>query len=216
MSLVPMSPNGNPVYPNGSMAEFDLLARKHFELTDSMLKLLYLIGKYARCAENIGDNESWIREVHLSVLIYEGIVSEVLDYDYAPQSVLVGTKRVWMNVSQEGRDDIDDLREAGMINALKMATEDLTAATAFQVSKEGMDVLKAMAQALMDAVDFFLFPPRPFPKETKSVKWDMDNGTFAVFTKKGYHVWSHVTTIEDVSYVSSPYLLDCLRKDMRP
>ena len=57
-----MSPNGNPVYPNGSMAEFDLLARKHFELTDSMLKLLYLIGKYARCAENIGDNEGEMGE----------------------------------------------------------------------------------------------------------------------------------------------------------
>ena len=146
MSLVPMSPSKNPMSPTGSMAEVDLLARKHFELTDSMLKLLYLLGKYARCAENIGDNEGWIREVHLSVLVYEGIVAEVLDYDYAPQSVLVGTKRVWMNVSQEGRDDIDDLREAGMINGLKLATEDLTAVTAYQVSKEGMDVLKAMDQ----------------------------------------------------------------------
>jgi hypothetical protein len=56
----------------------------------------------------------------------------------------------------------------------------------------------------MDAVDFFLFPPRPFPKETKLVKWDLEHGGFAVFTKKGYHVWSHVTTIEDVSYVSTP------------
>jgi hypothetical protein len=220
MAMVPLSPTMSSMMPpTGSTAEPDPFAEQAKELTDSHMKLLYLLHKYAKAAEQRGDTEGWIREIHLSVLIYEGITAEVLDYDYAPQSVLVGAKppkRVWMNISQEGRDDIDDLREHGFINGLKLATEDLTAVTAFQVSLEGMKVVKLIDQALMDAVDFFLVPPKPFPKELKLVKWDAAETRFAVFTRKGYHVWSHVTTIEDVSYVGSPYLLDCLRKDMRP
>lgn len=33
------------------------------------------------------------------------------DYDYAPKSMLIGRCRVWMNITQEGRDDLDDLQE---------------------------------------------------------------------------------------------------------
>ena len=40
-----------------------------------------------------------------------GIVAHALDYDYAPQSMLIGSQRIWMNISQEGKDALDDLRE---------------------------------------------------------------------------------------------------------
>ncbi len=42
-----------------------------------------------------------------------------------------------MNISQEGRDDIDDLREAGWINGLKISTKGYQAVTAFQLSQRG-------------------------------------------------------------------------------
>jgi len=45
------------------------------------------------------------------VLIYEGIVANVLDFDYAPQSDLIENRRVWLNISQEGKSDIEFLRE---------------------------------------------------------------------------------------------------------
>lgn len=36
----------------------------------------------------------------LMVMIYEGIVANVLDYDYAPQSECIENRRVYLNVSQ--------------------------------------------------------------------------------------------------------------------
>jgi hypothetical protein len=46
-------------------------------------------------------------------LIYEGIVANVFDFDYAPQSDLIENRRVWLNISQEGKSDIEFLREEG-------------------------------------------------------------------------------------------------------
>jgi hypothetical protein len=65
-----------------------------------------------------GGGAQWVRETPLLVLIYEGIVAEVFDYDYAPASVKVGRRLVYMNITQEGRDDLDDLREAGMVSGV--------------------------------------------------------------------------------------------------
>ena len=48
----------------------------------------------------------------LLVLMYECIVRGVFDYDYAPASAMVHGKRIYMNVTQEGRDHLEDLVEA--------------------------------------------------------------------------------------------------------
>ena len=48
------------------------------------------------------------------------------DPDYAPASVLVsqdGTSyRVWMNISQEGKALVDELREHTLLNGLKLSS----------------------------------------------------------------------------------------------
>ena len=90
------------------------------EWTMEHLKLLYLISKYAVTAQTAEDKEGWIRETPLLVLIYEGVVAGALDYDYAPCSMMMGKRNVWMNVSQEGKDDLDDMRERGALNGLKL------------------------------------------------------------------------------------------------
>eukprot|EP01050_Picozoa_sp_SAG11_P027489 SAG11_NODE_6985_length_1214_cov_1.258296_1_plen_199_part_00 len=110
------------------------------EWTNDHLKLLYMISKYAECALTPDDDEGWIRKNSLLVLMYEGIVAHVFDYDYAPMSLLVGRKRVWLNISQEGKDDIDDLREGGLLNGLKLSSEDLQPITAYQVSEKGKEL----------------------------------------------------------------------------
>jgi WD repeat-containing protein 35 len=96
------------------------------------------------------------------VLIYEGIRHGGFDYDYSPVSVMVGSKRVWMNVSQEGKDDIDDMREGGLINGLKLSTEELQPVTAFQVSVEGMRLVQDVPDNLREQVDLFVLAPKPF------------------------------------------------------
>ena len=52
-------------------------------------KVLYLMSKYAVCAVTAEDTESWIRQIPLLVLLYEGITAGKLDYDYAPSSTLI-------------------------------------------------------------------------------------------------------------------------------
>ena len=62
-------------------------------------------------AQDREGSDRWIRKHALSVLIYEGIISEIFDYDYAPQSTLIENKRAWVNISQEGLSDVELLRE---------------------------------------------------------------------------------------------------------
>lgn len=45
------------------------------------------------------------------------------------------------NISQEGRDDIDDLRELGEINGLKLSSNGFSTVTAYQLSQKGLKTL---------------------------------------------------------------------------
>lgn len=63
------------------------------EWSPNHAKLLYLISKFAVCARTADDAESWIRNLPLIILLYEGIVAGCLDFDYAPASTLVSMVR---------------------------------------------------------------------------------------------------------------------------
>ena len=89
-------------------------------LTRNQNRLLYLISVYSRPAQNAQESEGWMRQAALNVLMYEGIRSKHLDYDYAPASILVGTRRIFINISQEGKSDVDFLREEELVNGLKL------------------------------------------------------------------------------------------------
>lgn len=80
------------------------------ELTTNQIRLLYLISLYTHPASGSDGKESWVRQQAMMVLIYEAIVAEVLDYDYAPASAIVENRRKYFNISQEGRSEIDYLR----------------------------------------------------------------------------------------------------------
>ena len=90
----------------------------------------------------LAPRQTLLRQVPLSVMMYEGIVAGALDFDYAPCSMLVShlgaSRRIWLNITKAGKAAIDDLREKGMINALKLSTEDFQPVTAYQVSEKGM------------------------------------------------------------------------------
>ena len=51
-----------------------------------------------------------------------GIKAKSFNYDYAPQIEMIETKHIYMNISQEGKDDIDDLREAYMLAGVCAST----------------------------------------------------------------------------------------------
>ena len=92
-------------------------------LTENQNRLLYLLSIYTHVAQTEEDKEEWIRKPALMVLIYEAVVAQVLDYDYAPQSQLVEARRKYFNISQEGKSDVDFLREEELINGLKLSSK---------------------------------------------------------------------------------------------
>ena len=116
--------------------------KKKEEISDDFwtvnhLKLLYLISKYSHCAQTVHEKERWIRKLPMLVLLYEGIVQRVFEYDYAPASEVVETARVYLNVTQEGKDDLDDLVEGKLVKGLRLSTKEHQSVTAYQISPAG-------------------------------------------------------------------------------
>ena len=106
------------------------------EWTTEHLKVLYLISKYAAQSQAQEQRESWVRQTPLLVLIFEGIQAGALKFDYAPKVMHLYDKSSHaasaastegatgghlitrrLNISQEGKCVLDDLREAGLVNA---------------------------------------------------------------------------------------------------
>lgn len=162
-----------------SEIRFTLESGDTHELEADHAKVLYLVSKYARCALTADQSESWIRQIPLMVLIYEGIVEGALDFDYAPGSRLISAQgksmRMWINISQEGKACVDDLREWKLINGLKLSTEDFQPVTAFQVSAKGLKLLKKLPREWKSDVNAFLYPghaKRPSRKHLIQVSFE--------------------------------------------
>ena len=164
------------------------------------------------------------------VLIYEAIVGgnpdkrtpAVLEYDYAPASVLIEGRRIWCNLPHEGLSDLDYLCEEGLVQLLKMASNLHTSITAYQVTDKGMHIVDRLSKVDKGPVNELIFAPGTSNK--LSVNWYMDEtitdgsgGQFIIRDEKGdYEYPSTITDVEDVSYVSSAYIPLCLRQGGRP
>ncbi|DAZ92527.1 TPA: hypothetical protein N0F65_012757 [Lagenidium giganteum] len=214
--------------------------------------LLYMLSRYAVCARTAHEKETWIREIPLLVLMYEGIAAGVLNFDYAPASMLIAQegrpKRIWMNTTQDGKSAVDDLREANLINGLKLSTRDYHSVTAFQVSLRGLELLAQVGKEHQNKVDSFIFAPKPYRRELLKIRYipikdepesellsmnDPSSGSWSNSAKQlvrqedpsslvneqgrfilesiGYFRYSEVSETEDVSYVSSPFVPQCVR-----
>ena len=62
-------------------------------LNENQMRLLYMFSLYTRFSRSEDEKHKWIRAQAMLVMIYEGIVAQVLDYDYAPSSMLVEQHR---------------------------------------------------------------------------------------------------------------------------
>jgi hypothetical protein len=181
--------------------------------TSTHIKIIALISLYGRSALKSIDNETWVLQVPLMVLIYEGIVRQVLDGDYAPASTLVSiqghpTRRIWMNISQEGKGAVDDLREAKLLNGLKLNSQDSHIVTAYQVSKRGLKLLARAPTALRLQVELFCTEPATTKRGILlDPVYNLKEACFQLISRSGMYVRnSKITDCEDVSYVSSPFI----------
>jgi hypothetical protein len=158
------------------------------------------------------EKDEWVRKPALVVLLYEGIVAGVLDYDYAPASALIENRRIWMNVTQEGKSDIEFLREEELVNGLQMSSKSFQPITCYQISYKGKELVKRISRKEKEAVHEFVYARGT--RELLSAYWD--GRSYYLVSASGYKRKSTITECEDVSYVSSAYIPQCLRYGGRP
>ena len=151
-----------------------------------------MISLYShRATPGTDEKDEWVRKPALMVLAYEGIVAGVLDYDYAPQSVSVENRRVWLNVTQEGKSDIEFLREEELVNGLQMSSKSLQPITCYQISEKGKDLVKRVPKKEKEAVHEFVYA-----KETREllfVYWD--GRQYYLRSSSGYRRKSTITEV---------------------
>ena len=203
---------------SGSESEEESEEEEDTGLTENQNRLLYTISLYTQRAESRDDKGEWIREPALLVLLYEGVTQQVFDYDYAPMSEMIEQRRVYLNISPtselsgEGKSDVEFLREEELINGLMEQTNSQKPITCFQISDKGAELVKRISRKEKEAVHEFVYPPgsrellRPF--------WNGND--YYLKSAGGYSKKSAITDCEDVSYVSSAYVPQCLRYGGRP
>jgi hypothetical protein len=172
-----------------------------------------MISLYShKAAPGTDEKERWVRKPALIVLIYEGILKGVLDFDYAPASACIENRRIWMNVSQEGKSDVEFLREEELVNGLQMSSKSFQPITCYQISEKGKELVKRISRKEKEAVHEFVYARGT--RELLHVKWDGIN--YYLVSASGYKRKSTITEVENVSYVSSAYIPQCLRYGGRP
>ncbi|KAG6964097.1 hypothetical protein JG687_00006171 [Phytophthora cactorum] len=165
-------------------------------LTENQNRLLYLISMYSKPAVRASDKEEWIRKPALLVLLYEAIVSKALDYDYAPSSELVENKRKYFNISQEGKSDLDFLREEDLVNGLKLSSKSYQPVTCYQISEKGLEIVAKISKTDKLAINDMAYTPGTL--HLLRVEWDGEE-YWLVDDDSGYRRLSSVTETEDVS-----------------
>merc|ERR1740138_203398 len=131
---------------------------------------------------------------------------------------MIEQRRVYLNISPtselsgEGKSDVEFLREEELINGLMVQTNSQKPITCFQISDKGAELVKRISRKEKEAVHEFVYPPgsrellRPF--------WNGND--YYLKSAGGYSKKSAITDCEDVSYVSSAYVPQCLRYGGRP
>ena len=181
-------------------------------LTEDQKRLLYMISLYSYAAKSEEERERCIRRSALMVLVFEGIVSHTFDYDYAPASVVVGNppRRVFLNFSQEAKDDIDDLMEVSLIKGVRLSSKFGSTDVAYQLAPRGVSVIADFAKSTIMACNAVCHDPKD-RDYLLDVEWREKEGMFYLTSGAGYERRSSVTDAEDVSYVSSAYIPNSLR-----
>ena len=70
------------------------------------------------------------------------------------------SRRMFLNVSQEGRSAVEDLREQKLVNGLKLTSEDFQSVNAYNVSLKGLPFFKTLPNDLFEQVHACVYAPR--------------------------------------------------------
>lgn len=117
-----------------------------------------------------------------------------------------------MNISQEGQSDVELLREEQFISALLVSSKSFKPVVLYQISDKGRELLKSLTRKVKEVINAFAH--KPDTRELLGTTWDGES--YWLESSSGYKRRSTMTDVEDVSYVSSAYIPQCLRYGGRP
>lgn len=117
-----------------------------------------------------------------------------------------------MNISQEGQSDVELLREEQFISALLVSSKSFKPVVLYQISDKGQEHLKSLKRKEKEVINAFAH--KPDTRELLRTMWDGES--YWLESSSGYKRRSTTTDVEDVSYVSSAYIPQCLRYGGRP
>jgi phage FluMu protein Com len=178
------------------------------ELTKDQKKLLFLIGTYAHDTQVSEEQEHWFKDGPLLAAMYELTTTGVFEtYDYAAMSILcLDGYRRFMNISREGIDDLNDLRELGLLDHLKISTNQYGTVTGYRLTEQGVALLSRISDEERDGVNRVI---RCSDCDGELKKIECEN-----FEKYYFHCPRcdciseiRIFDIEDVSYVSKAKFL---------
>lgn len=185
-------------------------------LTRDQQILLYTIDyltKWVRGGDHFletNNEKIWVKELPLWAVIYYQIVKGTYEtYDYAPTSIqFFGRSSFTVNVSYEGVDDIEDLRELDILEKIRLSTSQHGFVTAYRITENGLKYLKLIPQEVKDEVhhlfycehckthlDFYMNMGNEPDIKIDCPKCDISDFELDFLES------------EDVSYVSEPYFL---------
>lgn len=169
------------------------------KITQQMKRLLHLIAEYTK--ENDKYGELAIKDLPLKALIYYGIIKGVLDYDYAPMSIMYMENRRYLNVSQEGEDDLNDLRDLGLLNKIRLGTKRHIYIYSYLISPKGVEYLKNISDEDKSKIDNVIKCKKCNKIYDIQIKQE---GIFFICDECNEEIDSEITDIEDVAYRSKP------------
>jgi hypothetical protein len=169
---------------------------------------LFLIHTYAHEQSDDGNREYWFKDGPLLAAMYQLTVERVFEtYDYAAMSILcLDGYRRFMNITREGVDDLNDLRELGLIEHLKISTTQYGTVTGYRLSDRGRKILATLPQDEQESVSRHI---QCTECDGKLLQIECEN-----FERYYFHCLScdckreiGIFNIEDVSYVSKAKFL---------
>ncbi|MHA1201234.1 MAG: hypothetical protein ACTSQ4_01775 [Candidatus Heimdallarchaeaceae archaeon] len=178
-----------------------------------LLHTIHYLTKWMIDDENflkISGEKVWIKELPLWAIMYYQITNGSYEsYDYAPTPIqFFGRSCFTINLSYEGVDDIEDLRELDILEKIRLSTSKHGFVTAYRITAIGEEYLKNIPKEVVDEVEKLFFCENC----VKRMQFYMnmgDNPTVVIDCPDCDDSDVHLDFLEseDVSYRSKPYFL---------
>jgi hypothetical protein len=175
------------------------------------IKLLYMLGMYTQPSSKKLLTEVAVRFLNFQILVFEAIRAGLLKYDYAPTSVEVcdgtGTRRLYVNISQEATSDILWFIEAELARRVSISTQYNRSVVALQLTPKGANMCKGIDIGIQSSMRAFLFRGNSLMQVKFDEQANDGNGGFYCFMADSSQITtSEVTEIYNISYVASPFI----------